>query len=438
MRRAKAVSGLVAATLAIGLMSVPSVAQDAPAGEPSVGVGGATDIGSTDEAAADAEAVAAVREAYTSMLKVREDGAAKIKEAGSDRAAASRARLEASKENAVAAALFGRAFEKAAVEQFDVKSDIDLIAEGMSWLAQENVSKDPSKSIETGLKLLDLAPEHALTVRTVTFVLPRAAGALGEKGAEALEKLLPKIGADKQPSMLVSIGDIHASIGATAKASESYAKAQKLIPEELGPRDPLARAASDLKLRSVVGKPAIEFENKHWIGPHEGSLADLKGKVVLIDFWATWCGPCRVVMPHLNEVYSKHNSEGLVVVGVTRQYSNGYSPSSPETMVSGGKPWKATIDAKEDAEGAWKEFVNHVGEFRNNTEIKYPFVISDQKAFSDYNIRGIPSLILIDGSGTVVYAQSGSSKDLLDRAIQATLAEHKKQAEAKKTEEATK
>jgi len=45
-------------------------------------------------------------------------------------------------------------------------------------------------------------------------------------------------------------------------------------------------------------------------------LSDLKGKVVLIDFWATWCGPCRMTIPHVEAIYNKFKDKGVVVIGV--------------------------------------------------------------------------------------------------------------------------
>ncbi len=45
-------------------------------------------------------------------------------------------------------------------------------------------------------------------------------------------------------------------------------------------------------------------------------LSDLRGKVVLIDFWATWCGPCRMTIPHVEAIYNKFKDKGVVVIGV--------------------------------------------------------------------------------------------------------------------------
>jgi cytochrome c biogenesis protein CcmG/thiol:disulfide interchange protein DsbE len=66
---------------------------------------------------------------------------------------------------------------------------------------------------------------------------------------------------------------------------------------------------------SVAGKPEPDLKLKDLDGK-DVSLADLKGKVVLVNFWATWCDPCRVEIPWLIEVQAKYGSRGFTVVGI--------------------------------------------------------------------------------------------------------------------------
>ncbi len=65
-------------------------------------------------------------------------------------------------------------------------------------------------------------------------------------------------------------------------------------------------------------REASDFTLKD-LNDQEISLSDLKGNVVIIDFWATWCGPCIQAMPHLQELYDKYKDDGLLVYGINKE-----------------------------------------------------------------------------------------------------------------------
>jgi thiol-disulfide isomerase/thioredoxin len=90
-----------------------------------------------------------------------------------------------------------------------------------------------------------------------------------------------------------------ANSGDTKKASDGY------------PDTPKKELYADVDLR---GKPAPAFKVEKWITP--GGEPDRKGKTVLIDFWATWCGPCKKLMPELAQ-WQKEFKDDLVVIGVS-------------------------------------------------------------------------------------------------------------------------
>lgn len=126
----------------------------------------------------------------------------------------------------------------------------------------------------------------------------------------------------------------------------------------------------------LPGNP-IEVKGKTIAG-EDFDIAQYKGKVVLVDFWATWCGPCIAEMPHIKEVYAKYHDKGFEIIGVSLDYK------------------KEDLEEYVKAEKiAWVQLY-HVGENpdESNPIAKY------------YGINGIPTGILVDREGKVVSLQA--------------------------------
>tara|TARA_Y100001970_G_scaffold68879_1_gene87874 strand:+ start:1742 stop:2317 length:576 start_codon:yes stop_codon:yes gene_type:complete len=115
------------------------------------------------------------------------------------------------------------------------------------------------------------------------------------------------------------------------------------------------------------------------------NIRSLEGNVILLNFWATWCGPCRMEIPELNEVYEKYKSEGLIVLGVS---------------ISDTK--KALLD------------------FSKYYEVNYPLLHGSpadiEKILIDYgNIYSVPVSILIDRKGQIIQKYPGAILKSYDR-----------------------
>jgi len=82
-----------------------------------------------------------------------------------------------------------------------------------------------------------------------------------------------------------------------------------------------AEAASDFTLRDINGNPV--------------TLSELKGKVVVLSFWATWCGPCKEEMPHMQAMYGKLAEQGLVVLSISTDDARSASKVKPYVMKMG-------------------------------------------------------------------------------------------------------
>ena len=90
----------------------------------------------------------------------------------------------------------------------------------------------------------------------------------------------------------------------------------KLILEEFPNSQDADRAARERKMEEAVGKEFV-LSFKDQLTGNQISISDLKGKVVVIDFWATWCGPCVREMPEMKRLYDKFKSEGVEFVGIS-------------------------------------------------------------------------------------------------------------------------
>ena len=129
-----------------------------------------------------------------------------------------------------------------------------------------------------------------------------------------------------------------------------------------------------------VGQAAPEISAKSWINaPSNLSLAKLRGKIVVVEFWATWCPPCRKSIPHLNELQKEWAKKGVVIIGLTDEHKS------------------------------------KIKQFTKSQPMNY-VVGTGSKNSSQYGVRGIPHAFVVNPEGTVVWR--GHPMSGLDQAIE--------------------
>lgn len=123
-------------------------------------------------------------------------------------------------------------------------------------------------------------------------------------------------------------------------------------------------------------QPATEIKADFLNSPSGLSLAKTKGKVVVLDFWATWCGPCRMEIPTLVKIYDTYHPKGLEIWGLSVEANDGQS----------------------------KDYFN---KFISNFNIQYPIGLAGSETLKAYGINPIPTTFFIDKSGRIALSFVG-------------------------------
>jgi thiol-disulfide isomerase/thioredoxin len=150
------------------------------------------------------------------------------------------------------------------------------------------------------------------------------------------------------------------------------------------------------RLAALIGADAASLEGVTWVNGDPLTDGDLKGKVVLLDFWSVWCGPCISTFPHLRELQAKYAERGLVIIGLTRYYNFRWDDEA-------GRPTRSSEPVEPEAE---QEMLKKFAELHN---LQHRFAIQDGRGLSEfYVVSGIPHVVVIDREGKVQLVRVGA------------------------------
>ena len=146
-------------------------------------------------------------------------------------------------------------------------------------------------------------------------------------------------------------------------------------------------AAADVQLGNRAGMRAPDFTLTEVTTGESVSLSQFRGRPVLINFWATWCGPCRLEMPHLQAAYEQYKDKGFTVLAVDIEFDDG-----PQAV---------------------QEFIDELG-------LTFPIVkdVTGTVEVDKYNVLGYPTSVFVDRNGIIQYVHRGPmTKDFIDEKL---------------------
>lgn len=276
-------------------------------------------------------------------------------------------------------------------------------------------------NVEAGLSVTEIKPQERVTALMGRAFESRQTGKLIDALA-ALEQALTE--ARKTPyeiefqtriQLAMSLADVYQAVGDVRKASTmlveeaAFAERVSQIMRATGtPQQKRAATSGYLQVRdrsiqmALIGQESPDISVKEWIKGGLESLADLRGRVILLEFWATWCKPCQEMFPKLKKLHEVENQRGLEVVALTRHYM-AYG-GTPESMLEERQLMLGMVNQHE------VEF--HVG------------VAEDERLQTTFGANGLPTLVLVDRTGIIQYAGPGEDDFIFTKQLQQSLADN--------------
>lgn len=171
------------------------------------------------------------------------------------------------------------------------------------------------------------------------------------------------------------------------KAWNALSLTYKHTPEAAGIKKTLEKLAP-----TMAGTPVFAFERLDKDG-NKVSPELLKGKTYLLDFWGSWCGPCRASHPHLKTLYSKYKDKGFEIVAIAQERG--------KTLDDCKATW---LKAIQEDQINWVHLLNQDG-------------IEKQNLVSTFHVNAFPTKILIGADGKIILRITASATDDIDQAL---------------------
>lgn len=257
-----------------------------------------------------------------------------------------------------------------------------LLASGKSALASIDQSIVLSRlTIEDIVKALEKNPDDVDSVRNYGRKLALQISPIARKEPDKAEKLMTE-GQEFLKALSEKAHDdaTKSAIESALRTVGNYARTIK----------------SAKKLLALVGTDAASLEVEAWINGEPLTDEDLKAKVVLLDFWAVWCGPCIATFPHLREWDEKYDD--LVIIGVTNYYNYAWNTETKRASRS-----KDEVPHETEQE--------MLAEFAKEHKLTHVFALQAERKLSEhYAVTGIPQAVVIDKTGKVRLIRVGSGE----------------------------